>query len=105
MAQEDKNCFRSPILKYVNQEAKKLPPQQGKTGSSLVTVYQYQLCSTLEFGASVFHRGFTTVQNRELELVQKNALSIILVNNYCTEAILPHLKPLARIPTPVITFP
>ena len=63
------------------------------TTNQLLTVYKYRIRSTLEFGAPVFHSGLTMDQSRELELVQKKALAIILGNNYCNyEAALSQLQ-------------
>ena len=65
----------------------------GGTTNQLLTVYKYRIRSTLEFGAPVFHSGLTMDQSRELELVQKKALAIILGNNYCNyEAALSQLQ-------------
>ena len=65
----------------------------GGTTNQLLTEYKYRIRSPPEFGAPVFHSGLTTDQSRELELVQKKALAIILGNNYCNyEATLTHLQ-------------
>ena len=65
----------------------------GGTTAQLVTVYQCRIRSTLEFGAPVYHGGLTMDQSRELELVQKKALAIILGNKYNNyEAALNHVQ-------------
>ena len=56
----------------------------GGTTSQLVTVYQCRIRSTLEFCAPVFHSGLTKEQSRQLELVQKKAMAIILGRDYST---------------------
>ena len=54
----------------------------GGTTSQLVTVYLTRVRSTLEFAAPVFHSGLTKDQSREIEMVQKKALTIILGATY-----------------------
>ena len=54
----------------------------GGTTPQLVTVYQCRVRTILEFGAPVFHCGLTGDQSRQLELVQKKALAIILGRGY-----------------------
>ena len=54
----------------------------GGTAEQLLTVYQTRIRSTLEFAAPVFHSGLTLDQSRQLEMVQKKALVIILGVNY-----------------------
>ena len=57
----------------------------GGTTAQLVTIYLTRVRSTLEFAAPVFHCGLTKDQSRDIEMVQKKALAIILgasYNNY-----------------------
>ena len=54
----------------------------GGTTEQLLTVYQTRIRSTLEFAAPVFHSGLTLDQSRQLEMIQKKALVIILGVNY-----------------------
>ena len=56
----------------------------GGTAQQLLTVYQTRIRSTLEFAAPVFHSGLTQDQSRQIEMVQKKAMAIILANNYTT---------------------
>ena len=50
----------------------------GGTIDQLSLVYQTRIRSILEFAAPVFHSGLTADQSRQLEMVQKKALAIIL---------------------------
>ena len=50
----------------------------GGTRDQLLTMYHTRIRSTQEFIALVFHSGLTLDQSRQLELIQKNALVIIL---------------------------
>ena len=54
----------------------------GGSTEQLLTVYQTRVRSTLEFAAPVFHSGLTKDQSRQIEMVQKKALAIILGRNY-----------------------
>ena len=45
-------------------------------------MYQTRVRSTLEFAAPVFHSGLTKDQSRQIEMVQKKALAIILGRSY-----------------------
>ena len=54
----------------------------GVSTDQLLTVYQTRVRSTLEFAAPVFHSGLTKDQSRQIEMVQKKALAIILGKNY-----------------------
>ena len=55
---------------------------QPRNCEQLLTVYQTRIRSTLEFAAPVFHSGLTLDQSRQLEMIQKKALVIILGVNY-----------------------
>ena len=54
----------------------------GGTQEQLLTTYTTRIRSTLEFAAPVFHSGLTQEQSRQIEMVQKKALAIILGNQY-----------------------
>ena len=54
----------------------------GGTRDQLITVYQTRVRSTLEFAAPVFNSGLTKEHCREIEMVQKKALAIILGRSY-----------------------
>ena len=54
----------------------------GGTTDQLKTVYQTRVRSTLEFAAPVFHSGLTKDQSRQIEMVQKKALAIMLGRSY-----------------------
>ena len=54
----------------------------GGSTDQLVTVYRTRVRSTLEFAAPVFHCGLTKDQSRQIEMVQKKAMAIILGSEY-----------------------
>ena len=54
----------------------------GGTTDQLLKIYQARVRSTLEFAAPVFHSGLTKEQGRQVEMVQKKAMAIILGKNY-----------------------
>jgi hypothetical protein len=54
----------------------------GGSTDQLLTVYQTRVRSTLELAAPVFHCGLTQDQSRQIEMVQKKAMAIILGRNY-----------------------
>ena len=54
----------------------------GGTTDQLLTVYRTRVRSTLEFAAPVFHSGLTKDQGRQIEMVQKKAMAIILGSEY-----------------------
>ena len=65
----------------------------GGTTEQLITVFQTRVRSTLEFAAPVFNGGLTKDQIRQIEMVQRKALVIILGSTYsCYETALEQLK-------------
>jgi hypothetical protein len=54
----------------------------GGSAEQLLKIYQVRIRSTLEFAASVFHSGLTKEQSRQIEMVQKKAMAIILGSSY-----------------------
>ena len=65
----------------------------GGTTEQLLTVFQTRVRSTLEFAAPVFNSGLTKDQSRQIEMVQKKALVIILGSTYsCYETALEQLN-------------
>ena len=65
----------------------------GASTNQLLLVYQSRVRSTLEFAAPVFHGGLTKEHSRQIEMVQKKALAIIMANRYSNyKSALEHLN-------------